>query len=276
MGTCRRNLCPSRRPRISRQSSLSGRVISPRSCRARSSIERQSRVADDTAQRVLSRPPTGPRGPPPPQGGRGCSSARSRATSPAEGGGIPLNAGMAVELRSGETAEGVRLAGRSLAGLGLRMTQLVRCRLTDCDLSNAEWTLCRLEEVRFERCRLTGFRLAECRGVDVAFHDCAGRYLQVHGCRLEEVRFERCQLGETTLMQSELVRAVFAECDLTGSVVARSRLRGADLRGCGISGIRATIDDLAGTVLDPEQAAALLLGEAGIRVLPLGLEDGAG
>ncbi|HKA51458.1 MAG TPA: pentapeptide repeat-containing protein, partial [Candidatus Dormibacteraeota bacterium] len=77
---------------------------------------------------------------------------------------------------------------------------------------------------------------------------------------------------ESTMMGCELPRAVFTGCDLAGAVLSRSRLRGADLRGCVIGGIRASLDDLAGTVLDPEQAAAVLMGEVGIRVVPVGVE----
>lgn len=77
-------------------------------------------------------------------------------------------------------------------------------------------------------------------------------------------------------MDCELLEAVFAECDLADAVLSGSRLRGTDLRGCIIRGLRASIDDLAGSVLDPEQAAAVLMGEAGIRVLPVGLDLPAG
>lgn len=152
------------------------------------------------------------------------------------------------------------------------MAQLLACRLTDCDLSNAEWELCRLEDTVFERCRLTGFRLSECSGLNVAFRDCQGRYLQLDRCKIEDGRFETCQLNESTMMGCELPRAVFTGCDLAGAVLSGSRLRGADLRGCAIGGIRASLDDLAGTVLDPEQAAAVLMGEVGIRVVPVGVE----
>jgi uncharacterized protein YjbI with pentapeptide repeats len=50
------------------------------------------------------------------------------------------------------------------------------------------------------------------------------------------------------------------------------RLNGADLRGCQIDGIRATLDDLAGVTLDPRQAAAILHGHAAITVLEPGEE----
>jgi hypothetical protein len=52
--------------------------------------------------------------------------------------------------------------------------------------------------------------------------------------------------------------------------MAGVRLNGADLRGCRIDGIRAGLDDLAGSVIDPRQAAAILFGHASIRVLEEG------
>jgi uncharacterized protein YjbI with pentapeptide repeats len=71
-------------------------------------------------------------------------------------------------------------------------------------------------------------------------------------------------------MSCALDRAAFVECDLRGTVLSGVRLKGADLRGCQIDGIRATLDDLAGATLDPRQAAAILYGQAGIRVLEIG------
>ena len=88
----------------------------------------------------------------------------------------------------------------------------------------------------------------------------------------EELRFERCYLPESSLIRTDLTRASFTECDLSMAVLSGSRMRGADLRGCRTGGIRATLDDLAGAILDPDQAAAVLLGHADIRVLPLGVD----
>jgi len=53
----------------------------------------------------------------------------------------------------------------------------------------------------------------------------------------------------------------------------RLELPDADVRGCATGGLRAATDELAGTVLDPEQAAAVVRGQAGIRVLPLTVES---
>ena len=55
-------------------------------------------------------------------------------------------------------------------------------------------------------------------------------------------------------------------------VLSGVRLKGADLRGCRIDGIRATLDDLSGSILDPRQAAAVLAGQAEISVRELGEE----
>src|SRR5207302_283503 len=51
-----------------------------------------------------------------------------------------------VALEDGETYEGLRLVGQSLAGSRLRAADLRDCHFTDCDLSNGEWERCRLDE----------------------------------------------------------------------------------------------------------------------------------
>jgi fluoroquinolone resistance protein len=172
-------------------------------------------------------------------------------------------------LEDTESYDGLTLQGERLSDQRLRMVGLRRTRLIDCDLSNAQWERPHLTEVVFERCRLTGFRLSQARGAEVVFTGCQAQYLQLEGCQLKKTRFERCVLTDSTLMRSQLAGALFKESDLSGAVLTGSSLRGGDLRGCRIGGIRAAIADLAGTTLDPEQAAALLLGEAEINVRPL-------
>ena len=64
---------------------------------------------------------------------------------------------------------------------------------------------------------------------------------------------------------------MIGDCDLTDTVLTGSRLPGADLRESRLAGLRATWEELAGAILDPEQATAVLKGHAGITVLPAGV-----
>ena len=127
-----------------------------------------------------------------------------------------------------------------------------------------------LDEVELAGCRLTGFRIRGGKAVGVKLRECHGQYAQFEGVDLKEARFDDCQLGDSSFQRCALDRAVFAGCDLRGTVLAGTRLNGADLRGCRIDGIRASLDDLAGAVLDPRQAAAILFGHASITVLEPG------
>jgi len=172
----------------------------------------------------------------------------------------------------GASVTGGRLSGVSLAGQVFRLLHLEKVRLEECDLSNCEWEMPLLEEVELLGCRLTGFRIRGGRAVELKLRECHGQYAQFAGVELKEARFDRCQLGEASFLRCALDRAVFADCDLRGAVMAGVRLNGADLRGCRIDGIRAGLDDLAGVVLDPRQAAAILFGHASITVLEPGEE----
>jgi fluoroquinolone resistance protein len=173
-----------------------------------------------------------------------------------------------LRFEDGESYDGLALRGEALAGQRLRMVGPRGVRLVDCDLSNAEWDRPRLDQVVLERCRLTGFRVSSARGDDVHFTTCQAQYLQLEGCQLLRVRFEGCAVTEASFMRTQLPAAVFRDTDLSGTVLAGSSLRDGDLRGCRLAGIRARIADLAGVTVDPEQAAALLLGEAEIHVRP--------
>jgi uncharacterized protein YjbI with pentapeptide repeats len=172
---------------------------------------------------------------------------------------------------SGESYDGFEVRGASLADR-LRMLRLSRGRFVDCDLSNAEWELPSLVDVVFERCRMTGFRIVRGRGGRLSFEDCLGRYLQMERCEFKDARFAGCQLVEASFVGCQLPGSVITGCDLTGSVMSGSRFPKADLRGSRIGGLRASWEDLAGVILDPEQAMAVLKGHAGITVLPAGVE----
>jgi uncharacterized protein YjbI with pentapeptide repeats len=121
-------------------------------------------------------------------------------------------------------------------------------------------------------CRLTGLRIRGGRAPELRLVECHGQYAQFDGVELKGARFDRCHLAETSFLRCQLDRAVFSECDLRANVMSGVRLNGADLRGCRIDGIRAGLDDLAGAILDPRQAAAVLFGHASITVLELGEE----
>ena len=158
--------------------------------------------------------------------------------------------------------------------------QLERVVFEDCDLSNSDWELPSWKEVELRRCRVTGLRLRRGRAAELKLEGCQGRYLQFEETELKGARFEGCEMAESTWLNCRLDGAVFTGCDLRGTVLSGVRLNGADLRGCRIDGLRASLDDLAGAILDPRQAAAVLFGQASIRVLeegePLAAEDAGG
>ncbi|GAC1613539.1 MAG: hypothetical protein NVS9B1_22190 [Candidatus Dormibacteraceae bacterium] len=172
----------------------------------------------------------------------------------------------------GAAIHGGLLRGVSLAGQAFRLLHLERVRFDDCDLSNCDLEIPFLDEVIFQGCRLTGLRVRGGRAVDLSLQESHGQYAQFDGTEMRASRFERCQLGEVTFDGADLTRSVFSDCDLRGAVLMRVRMRGTDLRGCRIDGLRATLDDLSGAVLDPRQAAAILHGQASITVLEPGEE----
>ena len=170
----------------------------------------------------------------------------------------------------GTSVHGGRFRGVSFAGQAFGMLHLDSVSLEDCDLSNAEWERPLLESVRLKGCRLTGLRIRGGRATDLQVIESQGRYVQLEDAELKDARFEKSQLAESSFLRCALDRAVFSECDLRGTVLTGVRLNGADLRGCRVEGLRAGLDDLAGAILDPRQAAAVLYGQASIRVLELG------
>jgi uncharacterized protein YjbI with pentapeptide repeats len=150
-----------------------------------------------------------------------------------------------------------------------RFLSVERTRLIDCDLSNCVWERARLENVEFRGCRLTGFALVESKGDDVRFEGCRGQYVRIVKADMKSAAFVDCKLPDATFAEARLLRARFEGCELQRSVWSDCNLHGADLRGCDTGGMRAQTRDLAGAVLDPAQATALLAA-LDIRVLEEG------
>ncbi|MDQ6691628.1 MAG: pentapeptide repeat-containing protein [Candidatus Dormibacteraeota bacterium] len=170
----------------------------------------------------------------------------------------------------GVTVRGGRFRGVSLAGQHFRLLHLNQVEFDECDLSNCEWELPLLDEVSLRGCRMTGFRLRGGRALDLNLSRCHGQYAQVENIELKGASFAECQFADSTFSRCRLDGAVFTECDLRNIVLSGSRLKGTDLRGSRIDGLRATLDDLSGAILDPRQAAAVLFGQAQITVLESG------
>jgi uncharacterized protein YjbI with pentapeptide repeats len=162
--------------------------------------------------------------------------------------------------------------GLRLSGARLRRTHFVGLNLAEADWEDVVAVGCVFERVDFSRARLTGLRLDRC-------HLLGCKLTSVHLTEsvLDNVLFEECRLDATTLddvqtvgpvgfSASVLVNAVIRDCRLDQATFDGCRLRdvtltscdlrGADLRGNRLAGIRG-ITSLRGVTIEPAQLADL-------------------
>jgi uncharacterized protein YjbI with pentapeptide repeats len=131
-------------------------------------------------------------------------------------------------------------------------------RLVGCNLANAAWSHLACVRAEFSGCRMTGFMTEEALFHDTRFKDCKGDLAQFYKSKLRGVRFEQCPLVGADFRAADVTGVVFAQCDLTNVDFTDAIMRGADLRGCLIEGMRVGPRELQGAIVDEVQALALV------------------
>jgi len=146
-----------------------------------------------------------------------------------------------------------------------KKVQLLDSRLTACDLANAEWPEASLQRLELLDCHLTGFRAIEAHLQDILFEECSASFAQFRFAVLKSVRFKHCNLSSIDFQGAKLTNVTFIDCDLGEADLSGATLVNVDLRGSKIDGMRAGVQELKGTTLDPTQALAFVRG-LGIKV----------
>ncbi|HEY9722691.1 MAG TPA: pentapeptide repeat-containing protein [Oscillatoriaceae cyanobacterium] len=168
-------------------------------------------------------------------------------------------------------AAGVTLKRAHLTYVGLndgffRQLELIDARLTNCNLSNAEWPRASATRLLLEDCRLTGFKPVAARFDHARFVACHARYAIFENVIFRHARFEQCLLADTSFKGADLSGVVFADCDLTNATFKGAKLAGTDFRTSRIEASQIALDELRGALISPLQAIALLGSRTGAVV----------
>lgn len=152
-----------------------------------------------------------------------------------------------------------------LSATTFNQLQLLDCRLTGCDLANAEWSESNFCRVELLTCHCTGLRAIEARVQDIVLKECHAALIQFRFTSIKNARFEHCDLSEADFQEATLSNVTFVDCNLRGANFSGVKLSNVDLRGSQIDGLRAGFQELRGATLDPAQALAFVRG-MGIQV----------
>jgi uncharacterized protein YjbI with pentapeptide repeats len=120
----------------------------------------------------------------------------------------------------------VDLSGTTLLGFKLRDS-----RLSQCDLSNADWHGAQILRVEMADCRMLGLTMTEGRLRDCVFMKCNGSYGRFRFASLNAIRFDECNLRESDFQGADLSGIEFSRCDLRNAQMSGAKLKGASLRG---------------------------------------------
>lgn len=164
---------------------------------------------------------------------------------------------------TGEKIDYVSLKHSYLKNITMKETQFMRFDISDvcfenCDLANAKWEKPILHRIEFVGCRLTGINMIESYGRNIIFKDCNGKFGSFRFGNLQLVSFENCNLSSANFQKSELSNVRFINCDLRNLELSGAKLKETDFRGSKIEGIRVSINDMRGSIIDPNQAADIL------------------
>jgi uncharacterized protein YjbI with pentapeptide repeats len=162
----------------------------------------------------------------------------------------------------GQHVEHVKFEASTATGTEFCETELKTARFCDvrfdrCNLTNAQWPSATLRRVEINVCGLTGLKVAESKLQDVVFKGCKAPLSSFRFAKLESVIFEGCNLTEADFYSAEFVNVVFLNCDLQLADFSRSKLKGVDLRGSNLDGIKAGPPELTGAIIEPGQAILL-------------------
>jgi len=128
--------------------------------------------------------------------------------------------------------EGCRFVQCNFAQAGFSGLVFRECAFEQCDLSMARLAGASLQEVRFSGCKLLGVQFGECRKLllEMSFERCMMRLSVFAGLDLKNTRFSGCDLQEADFTDTNLVGALFDDCDLRLAIIFHANLEKADFR----------------------------------------------
>jgi uncharacterized protein YjbI with pentapeptide repeats len=146
--------------------------------------------------------------------------------------------------------------------------------LTDAAAADRDWAnrqARRLSFLRVEvvRCRLTGCELAEAGLTDVTFAHCRLDLVGLRMAKLERVVFRNCRMAECEFSAASLKDVLFEQCELREATLSHAKLMRVELRDCDLSGLRG-VEALRGARMpwnDVLQNAPLFATAVGIEIL---------
>lgn len=149
----------------------------------------------------------------------------------------------------------------------LRAANMADSRFEVCDFNNSNFEGTTLADCSFDRCKLVGANFTDAKTLNLTFEKSL-----LGGARLNGVSFRKRQVNGVhfdyaILTECDFSEAVLVDCNFRDATLKKCKFVDADLRGADIAGIKlAGVRAIKGAKISPNQAADLL-AEVGLEVI---------
>ncbi|MCM3338128.1 pentapeptide repeat-containing protein [Paenibacillus sp. MER TA 81-3] len=126
-----------------------------------------------------------------------------------------------------------------------------------CDLSNIDLSDAIMHRVEMNDCKILGLNLLGSTLRNVLFHNCYADFATFRFANCKQVKFENTSLCNADFYRSELTKVELCESNLDQAQMSGTKLAGIDVSSCRFDGLGATLEDLQGCIISPEQAVVL-------------------
>lgn len=139
-------------------------------------------------------------------------------------------------------------------GTSLRRAEFTDVLFDNCDLSNMDLTEAIFHRVTFRSCKLLGIDLSEATLRNVQFEQCYADYAVLRFADIKNVRLEKSSFAKADFFKMSLSHTYFYDTNLDQAQFSQTKLAGIDLSRCQFDALGATLEDLRGCIISPEQA----------------------
>lgn len=149
----------------------------------------------------------------------------------------------------------------NFANTGLNNLQFEDCVFENCDLSNVPIQNTAFRNIQFNACKLIGLQFDTCNPflLSFQFQQSILNFSSFYRLQIPGTVFQNCTIEEADFTETNLAKAVFDDCILTGTMFGNTSLQNADLYNSSgfiidpetnnLNGARFSIENLPGLLM---------------------------
>lgn len=149
----------------------------------------------------------------------------------------------------------VKFVNVNFRGTSLRKTEFTDVVFDNCDLSNIDFGESVFHRVTFHQCKLLGMDFSEATLRNTVFEKCYADYAVLRFVSAKQVKFVSSSFAKADFFKMTISNLLFDETKLDQAQFSQTKLNGIDLSNCEFDSLGASLEDLQGCIISPEQAS---------------------